>query len=208
MPRPLHLGPICCCWSCPIPQPQTPMYLSTHQRCRAASGEPQSSSTFSSISESGAQPALAPGEWEHAGLVAWGRQRRGQPGAFSLVSLFNGILAVAGGQLCPPPSIHGARVVLPGITSAVTVMGHRQVPVENGLGRVEKRKTKSWQICKFGAVFSQFSARILPGPCRKPHCTVRMCWNNPDTGSTQSHPTREGVRLSPALKPRRNPTHS
>lgn len=82
--------------------------------------------------ESGNLLALLPGEGN----------KEGSQVLSPLLSLFYGILAVAEGQLCPPPSIHGARVVLPGITSVVMVMGDRHVPMENGLGRVEKRKTK------------------------------------------------------------------
>ena len=63
VPRPLHLGPICCCWLPSLPPAlNSDVFKHTHQRRRAAPGEPQLAAHFLLLAESGAQQAPAPGE--------------------------------------------------------------------------------------------------------------------------------------------------
>lgn len=91
--------------------------------------------------ESGNMLALLPGKGSEGG----------SQGLSPYFHFFCGILAAEVGQLCPPPSICGAGVVLPGITSAVRQTG----PHGRWLGDSrEEENQESRQICKFGVKFS------------------------------------------------------
>lgn len=219
VPRPLHLGPICWLPSLP-PALNSDVFKHTHQRHRAAPGEPQLAAHFLRLAESGAQRAPSAGRArERACLLpawlSWSGEGDGggSRGAFTPVSLFNGVLAAAGGQLCPQ-NIHRVRAVPPGITSAVT--GNKPGPHRKQLGRVEKRKPRipfrfaSWGWV-FSVIFSKNSPRSLrQTPIKLPapepgHSTNR------DTGSHRSHRPKQqgrGHGRAQALKPRRNPTFS
>lgn len=192
VPRPLHLGPICCCWLPSLPPAlNSDVFKHTHQRHRAAPGEPPARSTFPSISRKrGASELRRRGENRSVPclLPTWlGRSGKGDGGGsrgtFTPLSLFSGILAMAG----EPPNIPRVGAVPPGTTS--TVMGSPQKRLGEG---GEEEMEESLQICRFGVVFSIIFSKnshesLQQTPSHGPPALGPGHGTNRDTGSHWSH---------------------
>lgn len=100
MPRPLHLGPICCCWLPSLPPAlNSDVFNHTHQRRRAAPREPQLAAHFLLVA---AKRGAA--SWGTAGASLPRESDRGGSGCsgpgFTLQWHFGGSC----GHLCPQTS--------------------------------------------------------------------------------------------------------
>lgn len=168
VPRPLHLGPICCCWLPSLPPAlNSDVFNHTHQRHRAAPREPQLAAHFLLVA---AKRGAA--SWGTAGASLPRESDQGRSGcscpAFSLQWHFGGSL----GQLCPQTSTRSE----PSCQAApLRRWGPSLVPTKYSLRRLEKRKPKSpFIFASLGSFLQSFPARIFRGPCGEPHHTTHL----------------------------------